>query len=546
MMQAEIRDYRGCERASLVLDPIALVAGNNAVGKSSLAQAVGAVLTGQVLPVAGITKAHAAELVKTGAEAGYAAIGNELGQARIDWPLCQARSKGEPPKASLHAAGLISVADASAKDRARIFGSYLKADPDRADLAAAMADLGLDKAVGAIWKLIDDKGWDGAHQIRRDRGVELKAEWRKVAGQQWGSRIGASWRPAGLEIEDETATENDLLADLARAKEAHTKAVGVAAVSAAERERLAAAAAKLEPAKDLLLGAEQYAEGVAGRLDEARAARQALPPATADESMPCPHCGAFVVLRRVNLAEIRLEAAGETVAASELKKRRLAIAAAGGNVAHLEGELGEANRAVDTARHALQNAAEADNYLKAMPPAVVAGADVSAAQAELERAEKVLAGWRAKREADDLHERIASNEAVLALLAADGLRGRKLARVLDLFNGTLGALSAAAGWRAVGLNRRHDAGLCRAPLRSVLDQRAISGARGAGGGDGADRRLGDGGARRGRCPRRSHPRRFVRSAHPGRDAGAGAFDTQPPIAMSRFGHRRLGPKLLVE
>lgn len=452
MMQAEIRDYRGCGRASLVLDPIALVAGRNAQGKSSIAQAVGAVLAGQVLPVAGITKAHAAELVKTGAEAGYAAIGNESGQARIDWPLCQARSKGEPPKASLHAAGLISVADASAKDRARIFGSYLKADPDRADLAAAMADLGLDDAVAtAIWKLIDGQGWDGAHQVRRDRGVELKTEWRKVAGQQWGSRIGASWRPAGLELDDEAAGENDLLADLARAKEAHTKAVGAAAVSAAERERLAAAAAKLEPAKDLLLGAEQYAEGVAGRLDEARAARQALPPATADEGMPCPHCGAFVVLRRVNLAEIRLEAAGETIAASELKKRRLAIGDADGNVAHLEGELGEANRAVDTTRHALQNAAEADNYLKAMPPAVVGGADVSAAQAELERAEKVLAGWRAKREADDLHERIASNEAVLALLAADGLRARKLARVLDLFNGTLGALSAAAGWRAVGL-----------------------------------------------------------------------------------------------
>ena len=446
-IRIEGRDYRGCERASLKLAPIALVAGRNAQGKSSLAQGVGAVLCGDVTPVAGVTKSAAAQLVKTGAEHGYIAIQGESGTARIDWPGCQVRANGEPPAASVYAAGLQSIVTLPAKDRARIFGSYLHAAPDRADLAAAMADIGLGAdAVTAIWRIIEDKGWDGAHQVRRDRGVELKARWRQVTGRDYGSRIGAAWRP---DLDDDEANENDLLAALARAKHEHETAIGAAAVSSAERDRLAAGATKLDPAKDLLRGAEQFAEGVAGRLDEAKAARAALPPGNVDPGMACPHCGAFVVLRRVNLAETRLEAAEAAPIATELKKRRDAIAEADGNVSRLTGEVAEANRAVETARHALQNAAEADNYLKALPPAVGAGGDVATAKTALDRAEKRLAGFRAKREADDLHERIVTNEAVLELLAPDGLRARKLLHVLDAFNRTLAAHSEAADWRAV-------------------------------------------------------------------------------------------------
>lgn len=445
-----LRNFRGCAAANLELAPIALVAARNAQGKSSIAQAVGAVLTGQVTPL-GVTKTSAAQLVKSGAEAGFAAVQGESGTARIDWPACQTRTRGEPPTASAYAAGLESVATLAAKERARVFGNYLHADPDRTDLAAAVADLGGEAAVTAVWKSIETHGWDGAHQVQRDRGVELKARWRQITATTYGSRVGASWRP-DLDDDDGELSENDLLAAVVKAKAERDRAIAAAAVSGAERDRLEAELASLEGRKDLLLQAEADAERIAAELDAAREARAALPPGTVDAGMPCPHCGAFVIVRRVDLATTRLEAAKvDAPLPAELKKRRLAIAAADGAIARLMGQSTDADHAVERARLAMQSAAEARFHLDRLPPAGNAGIDVDAAKAEADRAEKRLADSRAKREAGDLHRRIQNNEGLISLLAPDGLRAAKLDQVLDIFNGSLGELSEAAGWHAVGV-----------------------------------------------------------------------------------------------
>lgn len=451
MITIALRNFRGCAAANLELAPLALVAARNAQGKSSIAQAVGAVLTGAVTPL-GVTKASAAQLVKSGAEAGFAAVQGKSGTARIDWPACQTRTRGEPPTASIYAAGLESVATLAAKERARVFGNYLHADPDRTDLAAAMADidLGSEAAVTAVWKSIETHGWDSAHQVQRDRGVELKARWRQVTGATYGSRVGASWHPDDLD--DDDMSENDLLAAVVKAKAERDKAIAAAAVSGAERDRLAAELASLEGRKDLLQQAEADAERVAAELDAARDARAALPPGTVDAGMPCPHCGAFVIVRRIDLATTRLEAAEvDAPLPAELKKRRVAIAAADGAIARLMGQSTDADRNVERARLAMQSAAEARFHLDRLPPATETGVDVDAAKAALDRAEKRLADSRAKREADDLHRRIQNNEGLISLLAPDGLRAAKLDQVLDIFNGSLGELSEAAGWHAVGV-----------------------------------------------------------------------------------------------
>jgi predicted RNA-binding Zn-ribbon protein involved in translation (DUF1610 family) len=110
------------------------------------------------------------------------------------------------------------------------------------------------------------------------------------------------------------------------------KAIAAAAISAAEREALKQRADTAEDRKTALREAEAAAEKLAEEVSRAEAARAALPPGGAgDVPMPCPHCGEKVVLRRINLAESRLEKA-ETIAPAELKKRRLAIVDADGLV----------------------------------------------------------------------------------------------------------------------------------------------------------------------------------------------------------------------
>jgi hypothetical protein len=101
---------------------------------------------------------------------------------------------------------------------------------------------------------------------------------------------------------------------------------------------------------------------------------------------------------------------------------------------------------------AMQNAAEASVRLKEIPAAAPA-VDVAAAAAQHDEQVRRLSLFRQQREAENIQQRIVGNDRVLTILAPGGLRAKKLARVLDLFNSAqLAPLCAAAGWRAVTLD----------------------------------------------------------------------------------------------
>jgi hypothetical protein len=462
MISFELRNFRGCERADIACAPIALVAGKNAAGKSSLAQAAAAVLCGDPLPIAGVSKGAAGLLVKSGAEAGRVTVRGESGTARIDWPNCQATAEGTPPQASRWAAGVGNVATLAPRERARVIGEYLKADPVREDLAAALTDveLGSEAVVDAIWELVTQQGWDNAHTLRKEKGAELKGAWRQVAGVNYGSRVAVSWLPPDWvklntgEIDLRNAKENDLAAAIGLAKAAHDKVVADAAISGAAREKLQAEADAVEERKDELQKAEAAAERVAAELARAQEERAALPSGNVDPGLPCPRCGAFVVVRQVDLTTRILEPAEVTpVTPAELKERRLAIAGADGTISNLQAALRDADRAVDRARDAMQLGLLARTQIEAMPLPAAGNGNIEAAAAAHDRALRRLAAWRQKRDTDELQQKIAGNDLVLGILAPDGLRAAKLARVIELFNvAQLGRLSLAAGWNQVTID----------------------------------------------------------------------------------------------
>jgi hypothetical protein len=220
---------------------------------------------------------------------------------------------------------------------------------------------------------------------------------------------------------------------------------------------LQAEADQVEVRKDALQKAEAEAERVTAELTRAQNEQAALPAANIDPGLPCPHCGAYVVIRQIGLATRTLEMAStESLSGTELKARRMAIADAAGTVSNLTAALRGADRAVDRARVDMQVALDARRRVEAMPPVATFGAgDVASADAAaaLERARRRLAAWRQKRDAYELQQKIAGNDLVLDILAPEGLRARKLARVIELFNvAQLGRLSLAAGWNQVTLD----------------------------------------------------------------------------------------------
>jgi hypothetical protein len=453
MISVRIRDFRGCERADLELPPIALLGGRNGAGKTSIAQAAGAAAYGNALPVAGLSRGSAGVLVRVGQSTAFVELRGESGTTRIDWPAAQATTNGTPPRSSEYAAGLTSIAALDAKDRGRVLAVYLKADPTKDDLAAALRDLDAGPVIDRVWQLIEQHGWDGAHQLRRETGAELKGRWRQITGAHYGSRVAASWRPET--IVEEGAVETNLVAAVNDATAAHNRAVGEAAIAAVDLDRLRQEAATIEERTAGLAEAEAAIERQQQALEAAQQARIALPPDTSDRGaeMPCPHCGGLLILRRVSLVETRLEQAPLGVDPGELKRRRLAIAEADGAIAHETDALNGARRAAARARELLQTATDARQRLDSAPQASGASGSVEAARDALATAERRLQAFRQRAEADNIAANIRGNELLLEQLAPDGLRGRKLARVLDVFNGSqLAPLCEAAGWKAVAID----------------------------------------------------------------------------------------------
>jgi hypothetical protein len=110
---------------------------------------------------------------------------------------------------------------------------------------------------------------------------------------------------------------------------------------------------------------------------------------------------------------------------------------------------------VANAEAAVRGSNDAKERIANWPRAVETGVDIATAEQQLQRAEKRLAEHRTKIEADRLHRLIEGNEIVIDLLASDGLRAKKLGRVIDVFDAQLADLCRAAGWLAV---RVDDAG----------------------------------------------------------------------------------------
>jgi hypothetical protein len=449
-MTISVRDFRGCARADLEAAPVALLCGLNAAGKSSVALAVAAALTGNALPVAGLRPTAAGALVRTGANSGSVEVTSADGTVRVEWPAARSQTTGRPPQASEYATGLRSLVAMPPKDRLRVLSEYLHAEPTREDLGAALDDAGLPGAqvLDTVWPTIEASGWDATVASRRERGQQYKGAWRQATGANWGSRVASSWRPDLADLD-----RDELIRDVGNAKAERDRAVSAAAVSAAERSRLEEEADLYDARQGALERLTARVNEYAGAYHQVQELRAKLPPADKVVSFPCPHCGGPLVFDRVSLVETRVEKAPAVgVNNAELNKRRDAIAEADGKLSRANADLSQARREMAQAEIAVRDSLDARHRLDQWPRAVETGLNREAIEARLADAEKRLADYNTKAEADRLHALITGNEIVIDLLGPEGLRAAKLARVLDVFGGTLDALAGPAGWLGVRLD----------------------------------------------------------------------------------------------
>ena len=448
-MMLEIRNFRAVERADILLSGIALVAGKNAAGKSSVCMAAAAAFTGDMLPI-GLGKSRAGAMVRAGADTATATVRVDGVEIKARWPSCERTTTGTPPEASAIAAGTQSVVDMDVRERATYLAALLKTDPTRDDLVNALADAGATTvSVMALWAAIEESGWNGAHKRAQECGSKLKGAWEQAAGdgERYGAAKAEDWMPPGWSAElsglPVTALEEKLAAD----KKALETAIASGAAAQEKRAALAGRIAAAETLAGELVEREAVAKAARQAHEKAMQARQALPAAEETGSkLTCPHCqGAVMLVKGVLMAH------GFGLSPAELAMRRHAIASADGVVANKRDHTYVADKQVAEARAAAETLAKAKAELDALPMRAGGPAgDVDALRERISQTERDLAAARKRVETQRIHGEIVANQKAVSILAPDGLRKAKLTRVLALFNTQrVDPLCRAASYKSV-------------------------------------------------------------------------------------------------
>ncbi|MCK6442317.1 AAA family ATPase [Elstera cyanobacteriorum] len=452
-MRLMIQNFGSLERADVTLsDKITLIAGPNAVGKSTTARALGMLLAGVTIPE-GMLKKNSADLVREGQDgASIALVVGEGQHISITYPAAQRATAGSDlPYASNIAAGLTSWESLKPDERARLLADLLKTAPTREDLIAALADCGVsDREADALWNDVQSIGWENTEKSQKDTATKAKGAWERVTGERFGSSKAAIWRPANWTPDLMEATEASLKAAEKRAQEERDKAVAGAAVDSAKLEELRAKAAGLAEAQSAVLDAKDALSKAEHELTKAESDQQALPLIDTGNSVPCPHCGSAVLAEvHHRTRELRL-AKAEVLPDAEIKSRQMAKASADGAVENRRSAVNAARTALSVAE-ARQREAETAAHELAQAEGRSGSLDaVTKATDALNTAKARLKAWADANAAKAEYQKFARADAVAKILSDTGVRKAKLQKVLEMFaDSYLAPLCDGAKWKRV-------------------------------------------------------------------------------------------------
>lgn len=443
-MKITIENYRGIKSAAFDLDGVVMIAAKNAAGKSAVAQAAGAVLSGLPIPIPGVLKTMAGMLVRVGASGGFAQLDCDTGTARVDWPKASMKTKGDLPSVSNIAAGIEAIPRMEPKQRTERLIEILNAHPTRADLCNRLGREGINEQVADhVWQTVGKQGWDGAHAQAKETGARLKGQWEAVAGKRYGSRVAENFVPNEWDSELASESEESLAAKLTDARDTLDGMIAVSAVDDAERERLESLADELPSRRTAFEEAKAAFDAAATDFTMSRAALHGLRDPASQKDVPCPHCAGKLsivgggVIPAIPISEHDAEAWRE----------------AQGRIAK-NYETCEALASTRNAAKAALDAVEsAKAKLAALSSANSTQEQVEKARQAVRLADSRLQAFAAKTRADRLQSSILQNAIIVAALETSGVRQDALSDALGKFaTDFLKPLSMASAWELVEIH----------------------------------------------------------------------------------------------
>jgi hypothetical protein len=190
--------------------PVALFAGKNGAGKSSIQEAVRMALTGETVRV-GLKKDYAA-LISEGQESGFAAV--ECSNAGYEAVLPSGKGNHSDNATLNYVLDAQRFARLPENDRRQFLFGLMGVKLDGPAVKLRLLDKGCDAGKAEQIAPILRAGFDAATKEAASKARDSKASWKTVTGgETWGKEKAPKWQPAPLPEGAEHAA-----ADLEKAK----------------------------------------------------------------------------------------------------------------------------------------------------------------------------------------------------------------------------------------------------------------------------------------------------------------------------------------
>lgn len=430
--------------------PVAVFAGKNGAGKSSIRDAIRFAFLGE--PGRVHLKRDHGDLVTFGAKVGKVTISTDEGEWSAK--LKDSSARPETPDALPYVLDAQRFAGLDAKARRVFLASMLGVSAKPEEIKAMVAERGCSMTLFDQIRPMLRGGFDAAHEDCKRRASEAKGAWKAITGETWGSAKGEDWtpdRPAGEDPDALTAQADDMRVALDNLDDAIAKAMSRAeAAKATEQMRdLAGRAGEISDQADELAGRlaalretesqlREVASGAGGQISD----------------FTCPHCGEASRIRidRGQVVVVPPDQTDPVVDDSQLRAVR-------DDIAHVEHELEAARRQLAQAQHAaeaIENAETAGSGEGEAADADALKAERARKQADYEALRGEVRSIEAARQAEAgaraAHEEITAWLQLADAFAPDGIPGELLARTIKPINDRLRESADVTRWPQVTID----------------------------------------------------------------------------------------------
>ncbi len=442
-MKLTVDYYRGVKHADIEIEGISLIAGTNFQGKSSVADALGSILTGECLPEY-VLKKDSKDMVNSNSGVGKILLENQDATGLIDYPIAKFTGAGILPKCSFESAGMKSpVLIETERDRASYFGELLKTNPMKSDLKKAVEKANMDDdSFAELWKLVESLSWDGAYQRTKSRGIELKGAWKHITAEQYGINKGEIWKPEGWILGLEGDIIEAIRKEIDKLQKERDKAVSSTAINEEEKKKLRSFVDGIASAR---MNTEEHQKVVDDSQEAYNQHIADVPTILTNDYQACPKCGDALKIED-----------GKIVVAKKLTKKQIDASQKiydkhRDNEKKLQEALSLATEGLATAKSLLKECEEAvEKWNKVSEKSEGRTAEII--DVDIEQLENKSIMLESYIEARNVHNDILAMAVVVEALSPEGLRKKLLKTGILKFNVRLNEICKEAWFMSMSVD----------------------------------------------------------------------------------------------